>query len=249
MKAFVFAAGVGSRLKPWTQFHPKALAKVGNKPLLDINIKKIGNLSEIESIIVNVHHFHRQIEEHIAAKRQSLPKPICISDESEKLLDTGGALLKARDIIGKEDVLVHNVDILTDLDIQSMISYHKESGNDVTLLVMNRETSRKLLFDDNYNLKGWINKSTGEKVSAGANNSDLNELAFGGIHILSPKAVSLLSEYSGSIENDVFSVIKFYLWAMNRLTIKGFKPTMNYRWIDVGKPETLEIAQEMFKNE
>lgn len=245
MKGFIFAAGIGSRLKPWTLEHPKALVPVNGIPVLERNIEKIRGLNGIDGIIVNVHHFAGQI---VGFLQEKYPQEdIVVSDESNLLLDTGGGLLKGiREFKVNEDVLVHNADILTDIDLNSFVRRHHLDGNDVTLVVMDRKTSRKLIFNENNCLVGWKNTSTGETIPPGFDILDGEELAFGGIHILSPRALAFLKEYSETIGKKVFSIIDFYLWSMDRLKIRGFKSPEKYKWIDVGKPESLDAAQKLF---
>lgn len=246
MKCFVFAAGIGSRLKPWTLNHPKALAPVNGKPLLQWNIEKLKGLKPLQ-IIVNAHHFANQIEEFLTENYATDPT-IVVSDERAELLDTGGGLLKGCATFGMNDnILVHNADILTDINLEDFIRRHIDQGNDVSLVVMPRETSRKLIFNEENRLVGWKNSATDEVIPARLTiPENFKELAFGGIHLLSPSALRLLEKYKDEKGSPAFSIIHFYLWAMDKIKIGGYEAPMPYRWLDVGKPETLEQAQTLF---
>ena len=248
MKAFIFAAGIGSRLKPWTDFHPKALATVNGITLLERVIRKFEKNTEIDEIIVNLHHFPDQIKDFIF-EQLKLEKPVLFMDETERLLDTGGALLKYMDYHGAgQEIIAHNVDILTDLNLDELINFHHNSKNDITLLVKQRPSERQLLFDSNMKLQGWKNLKSGEE--RGLEHEHINvliESAFSGIQILNGKALNLLKTYRQIINNDIFSVIPYYLWAKNHLNIGGYLPRADYKLIDAGRPENLIIASKMFK--
>lgn len=247
MKAFVFAAGKGTRLKPWTDNHPKALAEVNGMSMLERVIQGISERSSVDSFIVNVHHFANQIIDHISDSKFLKNKIIDISDETSELLETGGALLKAKNLIEDEDIiLVHNSDILTDFDYQSIISEHKKQGNDITLLVNDRDSSRKLLFGSNMLLEGWKNFKTGEEIKISGSNPE-NIFSFAGIHIISTTILEYLETYSKEHKTHSFGLIPFYLWSMDKIKIRGYKHPSAYRWIDIGKPEALEISKTLFR--
>ena len=162
------------------------------------------------------------------------------------LLDTGGGIKKARPFLdGQEPFLVHNADILTDIDLAGLYRHHLESDAESTLLVSERKTTRYLLFDDDYHLHGWINKSTGEVKPAGFDyrETKYRELAFGGIHIISPSLFHLMDD--GQWDGK-FSIIPFYLSACTKVHIHGY-PLQGFRWFDIGKPETLAQAEEYYK--
>lgn len=245
MKAFIFAAGIGSRLKPWTNEHPKALVVVHGKPMLCRVIENITQHTGINSYIVNTHHFAQQIVDYIATA--DIPVDIAISDETERLLDTGGALLKALDMIGHNDLLAHNADIYTDFDYTQLVQRHRECNNHITLLTKKRDTNRQLFFDRDDKLCGWINMATGELKPAGVqfDSQRHTTLAFSGIQIISPEALKLLPEYANHIHDNRFSLIDFYLWAMDKIQIACYNPPDNYTWIDIGKNETLQQAQNL----
>lgn len=244
MKALVFAAGLGTRLKPFTLEHPKALVPVGGMPMLRRVIEKLRDAG-IEEIVVNVHHFATQIVDYLN-DNGNFGVNIHISDESTKLLDTGGGILRARKWLDDAPFLVHNADILTDFPISEMISAHYASNADVTLLADRRHTSRYLLFDGENRMRGWENVKTSEVKPGGIDPSGLNALAFGGVHIISPAVFPLLEEYSEKINSDVFSVTPFYVDECGNLDIRAFCPSGSYCWHDVGNPESLARAEAEF---
>lgn len=245
-RAMILAAGVGSRLKPWTDTAPKALAVVNGKSLLQRNIEYLQQFDILE-VVVNVHHFPEQIIAAVATNN-GWGSNIIISDESEEVLETGGGLLHAATHLqGEEPFVMMNVDILTDMNLASMITYHQEKKPLATLATSDRQTSRNLLFDEGNNLCGWRNNSAGEeKVIASFNNTGKNGVAgtlqpkaFNGIHIIDPKIFSLI-QHTGK-----FSIIDAYLELMKEHTIKSFEQSES-RFIDVGKPGSIEKAGMMF---
>lgn len=244
MKAMIFAAGLGTRLRPLTDSKPKAIVELCGVPMLERVILKLKDAG-IEEFIINVHHFAGQIKDFLESKR-NFGVSIHISDESDKLLDTGGGILKARKWLdGKEPFIVHNADIYTDFDINEMVKEHDESEADVTLLVSERETSRYLIFNGCGRMTGWENVKTGEKRSpyGALDESDCYPLAFGGIHIINPSIFPYLEEYSGN--NDKFSITPFYTDYCAWLDIRGFKPSNAYNWVDIGRIESLRIAENI----
>ena len=192
----IMAAGLGTRLKPWTEHHPKALVPVCGVPVLDWLISKLKN-EGFDRIVVNVHHFADQVREHLSAHDYDVR--IDISDETDELLDTGGALVKAAPIFLADGgpVLVHNVDILSNQDLCGLVQKHEQVGNDITLLTSGRESSRKLIFDSDGELKGWHNNVTDEYRPAGfMSDRNMTEEAFSGIYVLGADAVKSLADYS-----------------------------------------------------
>ena len=243
MKAMIFAAGLGTRLRPLTNDRPKALVEIGGKTMLERVIIKLAQAG-FDDITVNIHHFGDKIIEFLE-QNNNFGLNIHISDERDMLLDTGGGILKARTFLaGEEPFLVHNADILTDIDLRAMYQRHIESGAMATVLVKNRQTSRYFVFDDNYRLQGWINKSTGEtRPPEFIHREGLHELAFGGIHVISPSIFEPLEEYSQGQAK--FSITPFYVDECQTHLIKGYVQDTPYTWLDVGKPETLREAETL----
>lgn len=243
MKAMIFAAGLGTRLRPLTNDRPKALVEIGGKTMLERVIIKLAQAG-FDDITVNIHHFGEKIIEFLE-QNNNFGLNIHISDERDMLLDTGGGILKARTFLaGEEPFLVHNADILTDIDLRAMYQRHIESGAIATVLVKNRQTSRYFVFDDNYRLQGWINKSTGEtRPPEFIHREELHELAFGGIHVISPSIFDPLEEYSQGQAK--FSITPFYVDECQTHLIKGYVQDTPYNWLDVGKPETLREAETL----
>ncbi len=243
MKAMVFAAGLGTRLRPLTDNCPKALVEVNGVPMLEHVIRHITDCG-FDEIIVNVHHFGDMVIDFVNSKKWDAK--VHISDERGELLDTGGGILKVRNMLDDGNpFLVHNADILTDLDLSAMFRHHAETGADVTLLVAQRETVRYLLFDKAYRLQGWTNIMTGEVRPGGFKyDKDVHiPMAFGGVHVISPTIFDSLARYSTERK---FSITPYYVSACRELKIMGYSPSENYRWFDIGKPETLALAEASF---
>jgi len=238
MKAMILAAGLGTRLKPFTDEHPKALIVINGKTLLQRNIEYLAKFG-IKDVIINVHHFPEQIKK-ILEKNKGFGSKITISDESDAILETGGGLKKASWFFkdSKQPFVVMNVDVLTDMDLKAMISEHKNLQPVATLAVTTRHTSRYFLFDEMPNLCGWRNEKTGEqKISREANKFYLK--AFSGIHVISPKIFSLI-KMEGK-----FSMVDVYLEIAKAHTITAFDHS-NTKFIDVGKPKSIAKAEELF---
>lgn len=244
MQAMIFAAGLGTRLKPLTDTMPKALVKVGGKPLIEhviLNLKAAG----AEKIVVNVHHFAGQIVDFLTSNN-NFGIDIRISDESSMLLETGGGIKRAAPLFSSDKpILIHNVDILSNVDLRKF--YESNLDNDATLLVSGRVTKRYLLFDDKMSLKGWTNTSTGEvKMKNGAalfdNGSSFNKFAFSGIHIFTPRLFPLFADYP-----DKFGIMDFYLGTGGDVDIKGYLKN-DLQLMDVGKLDTLNEAETFLQN-
>lgn len=281
MKAMIFAAGLGTRLKPLTDNSPKALIPVAGKPILEHLILKLKDAG-YNKVVINVHHFADQIL-HFLEANQDFGIEIEISDETDHLLDTGGGLEKAsqklmmpsndddriveqscdnaledfdkgvnpKEVIMKfidelraECYLIHNVDIISNCDLESLNYYHQHSQSSiyVTLLVSKRITSRYLLFDEDDLLCGWVNKDTMETKPIGFEYEEgkYNEYAYSGIQVVSP----LLFEY---LPKGKYSIIDFYLSMCHKLKIQCFVEE-ELQLIDIGKPETLEKAEEFLNS-
>jgi len=241
----IFAAGLGTRLRPLTDHMPKALVPVSGRPMLEhviLHLKKYG----FTEIVVNIHHFGQQIIDFLQANNNFGVK-IHISDERGELLDTGGGIKKARLLLdGNEPFLVHNADILTNLDLKKFYQFHIENRCEATVLTSQRNTSRYLLFDKDDILKGWINKSTGEVKPQGFSYEvgQYREMAFGGVHVISP---SLFRMMENEAWEGKFSIIPFYLSVCHNAKIKGY-PQQNVQWFDIGKPETLALAEAALRS-
>jgi NDP-sugar pyrophosphorylase family protein len=238
MKAMIFAAGLGTRLNDETSNKPKALVDVAGKTLLQRAIEKL--IKEgVSEIVVNVHHFSELVISFLNANEFGIP--IHISDETEKLLDTGGGLKKAaRFFTGTEPILIYNVDIISNLNLQLLLKDHLKSGALVTLAVRKRETQRYFKFDDTKQLVGWINKKTGEsKISRTKEFESATEMAYSGIHIIQPEIFTLMPA------SDRFSITDFYLELAKSKTIKGYFDDSDL-WMDVGKPEQLKAVRIIF---
>jgi len=232
----ILAAGLGTRLGQITSNKPKALVEINGRPLLEIVVEKIKSFG-FDDIIINLHHFPEQIIEFVKIKKDFGVK-INFSLEQE-LLDTGGGLKKAgwffRD---NKPFLVHNVDVLTDLDLKKMYQKHLALNGLATLAIRKRETSRYLIFDNDNNLIGWKNTKTGEKIISRTIKEE-NLFGFSGIQIINPKTFSLMPDEKS------FSIIKLYLKLAEKYDIKGFDHSDSL-WIDAGKPEALAEGKKLF---
>ena len=236
-KALIFAAGKGTRLKPFTDSHPKALALVNDVPLLERNIKYLQSFGVTE-FVINVHHFGEQIVEFLE-KNNHFGAKIDISDEKDELLETGGGLLFAQKYLeNEENFLIMNADILTDLNIHELVKFHETHLPLATLAVSDRNSSRKLFFNSEMVLKGWMNKNSGETKMAEFN-SDFKELAFSGIHSINS------SIFDKTKRRGKFSIMEEYLDLMFENNILGFQHEA--RLIDVGRPESVIEAEKYFK--
>ena len=236
MQAMIFAAGLGTRLKPLTDTMPKALVMVGGKPLIEHVVEKL-KASGAERIVVNVHHFASQVIDYLQ-ENDNFGVDVRISDESERLLDTGGGIKKARPLFMPDaPILIHNVDILSNVDLVRLYCGHGDA--DATLLVSERKTKRYLLFDDDMRLVGWTNTDTGEVKSPypGLRVGDCRMLAFSGIHVFSPRLFPLMDDFP-----DKFGIIDFYLNVCSKAVVKGcVQPGL--RLLDVGKLDSLAEAE------
>lgn len=232
----IFAAGLGTRFKPWTDKHPKALALVKGKSLLQRNIEYLQQYG-ITNVVVNVHHFSDQV---IAALHNSKGwgSHITISDESDMVLETGGGLKKAAPLFNAENIVIVNVDILTDLDLGKLVAAHLQGNALATIAVTSRETSRYFLFNENNILCGWRNTKTGEeKIARPA--ATYMQKAFSGIHVVNRQLLSLMQRQGK------FSMVDVYLDLAPAHTIRGFDHSGS-RFIDVGKPDSVAAAEKLF---
>ena len=262
-QAMIFAAGLGTRLKPLTDTKPKALIPVGGETLIGRTIGRLMTFG-YRDFVVNVHHFAKDIEAYVA--EQDYGKLVRFSDETAMLLETGGGLKKAAPLFDPEaPILIHNVDILDNVDYNWFANQH-QADEDAVLLVSRRQTKRYLLFDNGMRLMGWINRETGEirspfpwlresdltiddelNVVAPANSSlftlhsSLNAFAFSGIHSFSPRLFPLMDRFP-----DKFSIIDFYLSVCHRSHIVGLVKD-DLEMIDVGKLDSLQAAEAFIK--
>lgn len=236
----ILAAGLGTRLLPLTSVLPKALVTVHGKTLLELAIRKVAGAG-FNDIIVNVHHHAVQVIDFL--RQTTFPGiSISISDESGQLLETGGAILKARDFLdGNEPFLVHNVDVVSNLDIREMLRQHSVHNSLATLSVSNRKTKRYFLFGKEMRLKGWTDISTGEVRRAGVPDPEETKLAFNGIHIINPAIFNKIRETGR------FSIVNTYLDLAKENEIRGYvQPGLT--WFDVGKPDQLEELSKFTSN-
>ena len=232
----IFAAGLGTRLKPITNNKPKALATIHGTPLLEIVIRRLINY-DFKEIIVNVHHYADLILDFLDFKN-NFGVDIQISDEREKLLDTGGGLKKASWFLNdKKPFLVHNVDAITDVDLIDFYNYHVKKQALATLLVRHRPGSRFFLFNDQKRLCGWENVVTSEQILANHSEENLEQIAFSCLHVIDPKIFSMIQE------DGCFSIIDVYLRLAKNYNLYGYLDDHSY-WLDVGTPEKLEKGEK-----
>ena len=237
MKAMIFAAGLGTRFKPWTDTHPKALALVNGKSLLQLNIEYLQQYG-VKDVVVNVHHFPEQIIEAVK-KNKGWGSNIIISDEREELLETGGGLMKAKQFLdGDKPFFSLNVDILTNLDLNKLMAFHQQHKPLVTFGVTNRKSSRVLLFDNDNRLCGWKNLQTGETKLA-IDKPNLKEMAYSCVVIYEPEIFSLIKQ------EGKFSIMDSYLDLAAEHIILGYDHSGD-KLVDVGKPESVAIAEKLF---
>lgn len=237
-KSMILAAGLGTRLKPFTDQHPKALALIYGKSLLQRNIEYLQQFG-IYDVVVNVHHFAGQIIDAININK-SWGSMITISDESDEVLETGGGLKKAMPLLkDQENFILMNVDVLTDLNLVEMMAVHLKENPLATLATTQRKTSRYFLFNDNDELCGWRNTETGaERISRNA--ETFYQRAFSGIHIISSRIFSVMQQ------EGKFSMVDVYLEAAKTEIIKSFDHSAG-KFIDVGKPESIIKAEAIFE--
>lgn len=248
MNALIFAAGLGTRLKPLTDTMPKAMVPINGKPLVQILIEKL-KVAGVSEVVINVHHFAQQIIDFVSAN-DGFGVKVSFSDETDMLLETGGGLKKAAGLFSNDEpILVHNVDILSNADLQLL--YGNAKGT--TLLVSQRKTQRYLLFDNDMRLVGWTNIATGQirspfpiktitdggdAVRYELNGVELRMFAFSGIQVFRQDLLPLMSEWEGK-----FSIIDFYLSVCDKCAIYGSYDS-NLRLLDVGKLDTIAKAEE-----
>lgn len=282
MNVMIFAAGRGTRLKPLTDILPKALVPVGDRPLLQHVLDRVAGLPAFKNkergagtseagesrVVVNVHHFGSQIINFLRLAQPHYPFSISISDERQQLLETGGAIKKARDMfVANQPVLIHNCDILSNANLADLyaqalhpcamderqkdedsVSQKRVGECDAVLLVSKRKTSRYLLFDKDMRLVGWTNIQTGEvkspypDIHERMSSNELTMYAFSGIHVISQSLFPLMDN-----EPDAFPIIDFYLKNCANFCIRGVQQS-DLKLLDVGKLDTLEQATEFLQS-
>lgn len=232
MQAMIFAAGLGTRLRPITDTRPKALVEVKGSPLLDRVVEKLSS-SGFHDIVINTHHFAEMIKKHVE-ENHNFGQNIKISDESQMLLDTGGAVKKAHSLLnGREPLLIHNVDIISNADLADL--YNSTMDKDALLLVSYRQTSRYLIFNEEMRLVGWTNIKTHE-LKTPYKNLDIEKcrlLAFSGIHCISESLMNAMQSWP-----ERFSIIDFYLQNCDRFKIYGHQQE-GLKLLDIGKTDIL----------
>jgi NDP-sugar pyrophosphorylase family protein len=238
----IFAAGLGTRFKPWTDAHPKALAMVNGKSLLQRNIEYLAGFG-ITHIIINVHHFAGQIVDAVT-RNSGWGSQVTFSDETAQLLDTGGGMMKARTFLEASNRFVTiNADILTDLDIHGLADFHEKNQSLISFGVTNRHSSRVLLFDDTWQLKGWKNNQTGEsRMVSGVpleRTQEFRPMAYSCVTVMDSRVFSLIRN------EGKFSLIDAYLELAATEKIKGFDHSGN-KLVDVGRQESIPLAEKMF---
>jgi NDP-sugar pyrophosphorylase family protein len=236
MKAMILAAGLGKRLGDITKNVPKALVEINGKSILKIAVEKVASHG-FDDIIVNVHHFAAIVEKEI----EFLTKKgfrISVSDERELLLETGGGLYKARWFFDNNPFLIYNADIITDLDLTSLYSFHIENKGLASLAVRNRHGSRFFLVDSEGKIRGWRNKATGEQIIISTKQENLSELAFSGIHVVNPEIFSYMHD-------GVYTMTSLYLNLAANHKISTFRHDEGF-WADIGTPENLENVRKHY---
>jgi len=238
MKAMIFAAGLGTRFKPWTDKHPKALALVNNKSLLQRNVEYLQQY-HITDVVVNVHHFADQI---IAAveENKGWGSNIIISDERNEVLETGGGLLNAKQLLqSNEPFITLNADILTNLNINDLLAFHQQNNALISFGITNRKSSRSFLFDESNRLCGWENNSTGEKKIA-INKEPLHAMGYSCVAVFEQAVFTLIPQ------KGKFSLTDTYLSLAPNHLIMGYDHSGD-QFIDVGKPESVAAAEKIFE--
>jgi N-acetyl-alpha-D-muramate 1-phosphate uridylyltransferase len=237
-RAMIFAAGLGTRFKPWTDSHPKALAIVNGKSLLQRNIEYLQQYG-IKDVVVNVHHFANQIIDAVN-ENKGWGSNIIISDETDIVLETGGGLLKAKELLkNDEPFFTLNADFLTDLNLNNLLAYHKEKKGLISFGITSRKSSRNFLFDEDNRLCGWMNTATGEKRIS-IDKPDLKPMAYSCVVVFEPTVFDLIPQ------RGKFSLVDTYLSLAAEYPIYGYEHTGD-KLVDVGKPESVAVAEELFE--
>lgn len=231
----IFAAGLGKRLGKITETIPKALVDINGKTALQIAVEKC-NSHGFNDIIINVHHFAEMVEDEVK-RLNGLGYRISVSDERGGLLETGGGLYKARDFFDNNPFLIYNVDIISDLDLSALHTYHLKNKGLATLAVRHRPGNRFYLIDESGLVRGWRNNATGDKILATSISDGLSEIAFSGMHVVEPQIFKFMNE-------GVYSMTTLYLKLASDHSIYTFLDDSGY-WGDIGTPESLEYARKL----
>ncbi len=238
-KAIIFAAGLGTRLKPITDTIPKALVEVANKSLLEHAVAHLCSYG-IKDIVVNVHHHAQKVIDKTKELAKAYQCQITISDESDKVLETGGGLKKAAYLLQDEPYFIaYNVDILSNLNISSLIDFHLENQNLSSLVVRSRKTNRYFLFNERMDLCGWKNMANNEIKLSSSKIQRLIPYAFSGIQVISADMLSLLQHWG-----EVFSITDAYIKLCAFYKIQGYVDKDSF-WMDIGTPEKLQEANRI----
>lgn len=239
MKAMIFAAGHGLRLRPITNTKPKALVEINGIPLLEIIIRKL-IFYGFNDLIINIHYRAEMIIDFLK-KKKNFDISINISDESDLLLDTGGGLKKASYFFNDgKPFIIHNVDVISDIDLEMLYREHSQNNALATLACMERNSTRQFIANSNDELCGWRNNQTGEVKMCREPGKNLKQVSFCGIQVINPELLGMIKEIG------VFSIIDLYLRIASKYVIK-LKPFNNAKWLDIGTPENLEKASPLLK--
>lgn len=245
MKAMIFAAGLGTRLRPLTDTTPKALIEVDGRTMLERVILRL-KFAGVTEIVVNVHHHAEMIRRYLT-ENNNFGVDIKISDETDLLLDTGGGVAKAAPMLrGDEPIMLYNADILTDFPIKEMLDAHIRRGGLATLLVGQRESSRALLFNVQGQMRGWWRTDRSEVRPDGIDSAHLLSAAFCGVHVISPELLDEIVGYA-DVNSKVFSIIDFYITTCSQNPYFGWTPRNLFSWYDIGRPATLEAARRRYE--
>lgn len=252
MNAMIFAAGLGTRLRPYTDDRPKAMVEVDGRPMIAHQMEKLKRAG-FRRVVINVHHFAEQIIDYVNANG-CFGLDVAFSDERGQLLDTGGGIRKALPLFDcYSPVLIHNVDVFSNSDLAALYEKHVADGAEASLLVSRRDTSRYLVFDEDDCLIAWKNMKTGEVRTAYDGMQQVLEhlegdeeqyrfRAFSGIHVISPALFPLLKD-----SDEVFSIINFYWQHSQQFRIRCVEAPSCFQWVDAGKPEALARAAELVR--
>ncbi len=235
----IFAAGLGTRFKPWTDSHPKALAIVNGKSLLQRNIEYLQQHG-VKNVVVNVHHFADQVIKAVN-DNNGWGSNILISDETNEVLETGGGLLKAKDLLQTaQPFITLNADFLTNLNINDLLAFHQQKKALISFGITSRKSYRNFLFDEDNRLCGWINTTTGE-IKMAIDKPGLKPMAYSCVAVFEPAIFELIPQ------RGKFSIVDTYLSLAAACPIYGYDHTGD-KLVDVGKPESVAVAEAMFPN-